>query len=36
MPTLTAEDIKYFQDKVDETWEKWYMPGVIPFTMGDE
>ena len=33
---LTAEDIKYFQDKVDETWEKWYMPGVIPFTMGNE
>jgi pyruvate ferredoxin oxidoreductase beta subunit len=25
------EDIDYFQKRVDETWEKWLIPGVIPF-----
>ncbi len=25
------EDIEYFQSKVDEMWEKWLVPGVIPF-----
>ncbi|MEE8265353.1 MAG: thiamine pyrophosphate-dependent enzyme [Acidiferrobacterales bacterium] len=25
------EDIEYFQAKVDEMWEKWLVPGVIPF-----
>jgi pyruvate ferredoxin oxidoreductase beta subunit len=25
------EDIDYFQSKVDEMWEKWLVPGVIPF-----
>ena len=25
------EDIDYFQSKVDEMWEKWLIPGVIPF-----
>jgi pyruvate ferredoxin oxidoreductase beta subunit len=25
------EDIEYFQKKVDEMWEKWLLPGVIPF-----
>ena len=30
---LTTEDIKYFQGKVDERWEKWWMPGVVPFTI---
>jgi pyruvate ferredoxin oxidoreductase beta subunit len=25
------EDIDYFQTKVDEMWEKWLVPGVIPF-----
>ena len=24
------EDIDYFQSKVDEMWEKWLVPGVIP------
>jgi pyruvate ferredoxin oxidoreductase beta subunit len=24
------EDIAYFQSKVDEMWEKWLVPGVIP------
>jgi pyruvate ferredoxin oxidoreductase beta subunit len=26
------EDIEYFQVKIDEMWEKWLLPGVIPFT----
>ncbi len=25
------EDLAYFQAKVDEMWEKWEIPGVIPF-----
>jgi pyruvate ferredoxin oxidoreductase beta subunit len=25
------EDLEYFQAKVDEMWEKWEIPGVIPF-----
>jgi pyruvate ferredoxin oxidoreductase beta subunit len=25
------EDIDYFQSRVDEMWEKWILPGVIPF-----
>jgi pyruvate ferredoxin oxidoreductase beta subunit len=28
---FTDDDIDYFQSKVDETWEKWLIPGVIPF-----
>lgn len=28
---FTEEDIEYFQSKVDEMWEKWLIPGVIPF-----
>jgi len=27
---FTEEDIEYFQGKVDEMWEKWLVPGVIP------
>ena len=26
------EDFEYFQAKVDEMWEKWVVPGVIPFS----
>jgi pyruvate ferredoxin oxidoreductase beta subunit len=26
------EDVDYFQAKVDEMWEKWLLPGVLPFT----
>ena len=33
---FTKEDIKIFQDRVDESWEKWWMPGVIPLTMKDD
>jgi pyruvate ferredoxin oxidoreductase beta subunit len=25
------EDLEYFQAKVDEMWNKWEIPGVIPF-----
>ena len=25
------EDIEYFQSKVDEMWDRWLVPGVIPF-----
>ncbi|MDQ7821054.1 MAG: thiamine pyrophosphate-dependent enzyme [Armatimonadota bacterium] len=28
---FTDDDIDYFQAKVDEMWEKWLIPGVIPF-----
>jgi pyruvate ferredoxin oxidoreductase beta subunit len=27
---FTDEDIEFFQSKVDEMWEKWLVPGVIP------
>jgi pyruvate ferredoxin oxidoreductase beta subunit len=25
------EDIEYFQNKIDQMWNKWLIPGVIPF-----
>ncbi len=25
------EDIEYFQGKIDDMWEKWLIPGVLPF-----
>jgi len=28
---FTEEDLEYFQSKVDEMWDKWEIPGVIPF-----
>ncbi|MFL5271802.1 MAG: hypothetical protein ACJ79E_07045, partial [Anaeromyxobacteraceae bacterium] len=28
---FTEEDFAYFQAKVDESWERWIIPGVIPF-----
>jgi len=28
---FTEEDFAYFQSKVDEMWERWLIPGVIPF-----
>jgi pyruvate ferredoxin oxidoreductase beta subunit len=28
---FTDDDIDYFQSKVDAMWEKWLIPGVIPF-----
>jgi pyruvate ferredoxin oxidoreductase beta subunit len=28
---FTEEDTAYFQAKVDEMWERWLVPGVIPF-----
>jgi len=33
---FTKEDIKIFQDRVDESWEKWWLPGVIPVNMGQD
>jgi pyruvate ferredoxin oxidoreductase beta subunit len=30
------EDIKKFQDKIDETWEKWWIPGLVPITPSQE
>jgi pyruvate ferredoxin oxidoreductase beta subunit len=27
---FTEEDIEFFQNKVDETWEKWLIPGILP------
>ena len=33
---FTSEDIAHFQQRVDESWEKWWIPGVIPFTMNEE
>nr|WP_083805484.1 thiamine pyrophosphate-dependent enzyme [Vulcanisaeta moutnovskia] len=29
---LTDEDIEYIQRKVDEMWEKWLIPGLLPLT----
>ncbi len=28
---FTDDDIDYFQDKIDQMWDKWLIPGVIPF-----
>ncbi len=28
---FTPEDTKYFQERVDKSWEEWWIPGVIPF-----
>ncbi len=28
---FTEEDLGYFQKKVDAMWDKWEIPGVIPF-----
>jgi pyruvate ferredoxin oxidoreductase beta subunit len=28
---FTDDDLDYFQSKVDEMWERWLVPGVIPF-----
>lgn len=28
---FTDDDIEYFQSKVDEMWNRWLIPGVIPF-----
>ena len=27
---FTEEDIAFFQSKVDETWNKWLIPGILP------
>ena len=32
---FTEEDLAYFQAKVDEMWDKWEIPGVVPFRRVD-
>jgi pyruvate ferredoxin oxidoreductase beta subunit len=32
---FTEEDLAYFQAKVDEQWDKWDIPGVVPFKRAD-
>jgi pyruvate ferredoxin oxidoreductase beta subunit len=27
---FTDEDVDYYQEKIDEMWEKWWLPGIIP------
>lgn len=29
---FTDEDVDYFQSKIDEMWDKWLVPGIIPIT----
>jgi pyruvate ferredoxin oxidoreductase beta subunit len=33
---MTGEDKKFFQEKVDRTWEEWWLPGVIPFNLRED
>ncbi|MSQ05978.1 MAG: pyruvate synthase [Dehalococcoidia bacterium] len=33
---MTKEDIEYFQSKVDDSWEKWWIPGLVPFGMKED
>ena len=33
---FTPEDTKYVQDKVDEMWERWWGPGIIPINIKEE
>ena len=33
---LTEEDLNFFQERIDETWEKWWIPGIVPFGPHDE
>ena len=32
---FTEEDLAYFQEKIDEMWDKWEVPGVVPFKRTD-
>ena len=27
---FTDENIKFFQEKIDESWERWWIPGIVP------
>ncbi|MFQ5998018.1 MAG: pyruvate synthase, partial [Candidatus Bathyarchaeia archaeon] len=31
---LAEEDIQFIQEKVDEMWEEWQVPGISPFKNG--
>ena len=33
---FTEEDLAYFQAKVDETWDRWEIPGVAASRKGLE
>ena len=33
---FTPEDTKYVQDKVDDMWERWWGPAIIPVNMKEE
>jgi len=33
---FTEEDFAYFQDKIDQMWQKWLLPGIAPFQLSDE
>jgi pyruvate ferredoxin oxidoreductase beta subunit len=33
---FTDEDVDHFQGEVDKMWEKWLIPGVIPFTIAEK
>ena len=32
LANFTPQDLKVFQDKVDEQWEKCWIPGLVPIT----
>jgi hypothetical protein len=31
MKAEALQDSEFFQSKVDESWEKWWIPGIVPF-----
>jgi pyruvate ferredoxin oxidoreductase beta subunit len=33
---LNEEDLQYFQGRIDESWEKWWIPGIVPFGPADQ
>ena len=33
---LTAEDKKFFQERVDQSWEEWWLPGIMPVHLKEE
>ena len=32
---FTQDDIDYFQSQIDDMWENWWIPGVIPPGLAD-
>ena len=33
---LNEEDLEFFQSRVDDSWEKWWIPGIVPFSPPEE